>query len=88
MSLDNVKATLDQSSSNNIKLALNPSSGSLQTSSPLSLRNAARDSSVLREIEGIQNIQIVQKVDGSSLQFNSETQNYEVKLMSLDGGSF
>lgn len=73
---------------NNVKVKINQTNGHLQTSAPLSLRNAARDSSVLREVEGIQNIQIVQKVDGSSLQFNSETQNYEVKLMSLDGGSF
>ena len=73
---------------NNVKVKINQTDGYLQTSAPLSLRNAARDSSVLQKIEGIQNIQIVQKVDGATFQFNSETQNYEVKLMSLDGGNF
>jgi len=76
MSLDNVKVTFSQTS------------GGLQTSAPVSLRNAVRDSSVLQDVENIQNVKVIQKVDGSSLQFNSETQNYEVKLMSLDGGNF
>lgn len=73
---------------NNIKVTLNSAGSRLQTSAPISLRNATRDSSFLQDVESIQNIKVLEKVDGASLQFNSETQNYEVKLMSLDGGNF
>jgi hypothetical protein len=69
---------------NNVKVKVNQLNGHLQTSAPLSLRNAVRDFSV----EDIENVVIINRVDGSGLQYNSETQNYEIKLMSLDGGNF
>jgi hypothetical protein len=69
---------------NNVKVKVNQLNGHLQTSAPLSLRNAVRDFSV----EDIENVVIINRVDGSGLQYNSETQNYEIKLMSLDGGHF
>lgn len=73
---------------NNIKVRVNQTDGHLQTSAPLSLRNAIRDNAFLKKIEDIENVVIINRVDGSGLQFNSETQNYEIKLMSLDGGNF
>ena len=72
----------------NVKVQINQTGGRLQTSAPLSLRNAARDSGTIRSLEAIQDVNVVSKVDGSGVQYNSETQNYEIKLMSLDGGSF
>lgn len=72
----------------NVKVKLNQVDGRLQTHSPLSLRNAVRDNAFLQNIEDIENVIILNRVDGSGLQFNSETQNYEIKLMSLDGGHF
>lgn len=72
----------------NVKVVLNQTGGSLQTAAPLSLRNVTRDSSTIKSVEAILDVNVISKVDGSSLQYNSETQNYEVKLMSLDGGNF
>lgn len=73
---------------NNVKIKINQTGGRLQTSAPLSLRNAARDSSTIQSLESIQDVQAINKVDGAGLQYNSETQNYEIKLVALDGGSF
>lgn len=73
---------------NNIKVRLTQTDGHLQASAPLSLRNAARDSAFLQNVEDINNIVIINRVDGSGIQYNSETRNYEIKLMSLDGGDF
>lgn len=73
---------------NNVKVKVNQTNGHLQTSAPLSLRNAIRDNAFLQNIEDIENVTIINRVDGSGLQYNSETQNYEIKLMSLDGGQF
>jgi len=72
----------------NVKVKVNQTNGHLQTFAPLSLRNTIRDNAFLQNIEDIENVTIVNRVDGSGLQFNSETQNYEIKLMSLDGGNF
>lgn len=73
---------------NNVKVKVNPVGGRLQATAPLSLRNAARDSTFFEKIENIQNVTVINKVDGSGLQYNSETLNYEIKLMSFDGGTF
>lgn len=73
---------------NNVKVKLNQTDGRLQTHAPLSLRNAIRDNAFLQRIEDIENVVIINRVDGSGIQYNSETQNYEIKLMSLDGGQF
>ena len=73
---------------NNVKVSVNQTDGHLQTSAPLSLRNAVRDFAFLQNIEDIENVVILNRVDGSGLQYNSETKNYEIKLMSLDGGNF
>ena len=73
---------------NNVRVKLNQVDGRLQTTAPLSLRNAARDSAFLDNLESITNVTVVNRVDGSGLQYNSETQNYEIKLMTLDGGNF
>ena len=73
---------------NNVKVQINQTNGRLQTTAPLSLRNAARDSTFIQNLESIQNVTAVNRVDGAGLQYNSETQNYEVKLVALDGGSF
>lgn len=72
----------------NVRVKLNQVDGRLQTTAPLSLRNAVRDSAFLENLENIQNVTVVNRVDGSGLQYNSETQNYEIKLMTLDGGNF
>jgi len=73
---------------NNVKVSVNQTDGHLQTSSPLSLRNSIRDNAFLQNIEDVENVVILNRVDGSGLQYNSETKNYEIKLMSLDGGNF
>lgn len=72
----------------NVNVKVNRVDGSLQTFAPLSLRNAARDSSFIKNIEGIENVTVINRVDGSGLQYNSETKNYEIKLMEIDGGHF
>lgn len=71
-----------------IRVKVSQSGGRLQTTAPLSLRNAVRDTAFLENLEDIRNVTIVNRVDGSGLQYNSETQNYEIKLMTLDGGNF
>lgn len=73
---------------NNVKVQINQVGGRLQTTAPLSLRNTVRDSTFIENLESIQNVTVVNRVDGSGIQYNSETQNYEIKLVSLDGGSF
>lgn len=71
-----------------VRVKVSQTGGRLQATAPLSLRNTVRDSAFLENLESIQNVTVVNRVDGSGLQYNSETQNYEIKLMTLDGGNF
>lgn len=86
MSLNNITARV--STPKNAEVKINKTDGYLQTTAPLSLRNATRDSTFIDKLESINNVTVINRVDGSGLQYNSETQNYEIKLMTLDGGHF
>jgi hypothetical protein len=68
------------------KIKVSQTDGLLQTFSPLTLKNILN--SRIKNIEDIQNISVVNKTDGSILQFNSTTNDYEIKLGSFDGGEF
>jgi hypothetical protein len=68
------------------KIKVNQVDGLLQTFAPLTLRNAVRSEIV--NLEDIKNIKVIDKTNGSILQFNSTSNNYEIKLGSFDGGEF
>lgn len=74
------------------KISVNQSGGRIQTNSPLSLRNTVRESAQaitqVENIEDIQNVSVVERVDGSTIVYDSANARYEVKLPDLDGGSF
>ena len=72
------------------KISINQSGSSLGSSKPISLRNVVREGAVasVDTIESIGNVSTVNKTDGAFLQYNAETQKYEVVQAELDGGSF
>lgn len=72
------------------KISLNQTGTSLSTNKPISLRNVVREGAVqnLEKIESIGNVSIVNKTDGAFIQYNAETQQYEVVQAELDGGTF
>ena len=86
MSLDNISVALNTPTS--YRVEVDQSGGRLQTHQPISLRNIISEKTTLDQIEDIGNITIINKVDGSTLQYNSTTSKYEVKLAAIDGGSF
>lgn len=82
-----IKAKVSSSSSYNVEVS--NFGGSLTNRKPLSLRNVVREGSVSTEnIENIGNVIVVNKTDGSTIQYNSVNQKYEIKLADLDGGTF
>lgn len=72
------------------KVKVNQTDGRLQTNAPLSLRNVVREGAqaTVENIEDIQNVTVSNREDGSVIQYNSSTQNYEVKRIEIDGGTF
>jgi hypothetical protein len=69
------------------KIKLTKVDGRLQTSSPLTLKNIIKSGDIL-DIAQIANVTVVDKVDGAVLQYNVDTNKYEVKLGTFDGGEF
>jgi hypothetical protein len=68
------------------RIKVSQTDGLLQTFAPLTLRNVIV--SDIKDIAEIQNVKVINKIDGSILQFNSTTNNYEIKLATFDGGEF
>jgi hypothetical protein len=56
--------------------------GKLITASPVTLKNSITN--VIRDIAQINNVTEVDKVNGSTLIWNSTTNRYEVKLLNID----
>lgn len=76
-------------SGSSYKVKVSNLGGSLTARKPISLRNVVREGTTVTEnLENIENVSIVNKTDGSTLQFNSQNQKYEIKLADLDGGTF
>lgn len=71
-------------------VAVNQSDSRLQTNSPISLRNVVNEGAqaTVENIEDIENVFVVNRVDGSTVVYDSVNARYEVKLMDLDGGTF
>ena len=75
--------------SSSYKVKVNNLGGTLTATNPISLRNVVREGSIATEnIENIGNVITVNKTDGSTIQYNSANQKYEIKLADLDGGTF
>jgi hypothetical protein len=70
------------------KVKVSQTDGRIQTTAPLSLRNVVRDQTFIKNIEDIENVSVMNRVDGATLVYNSENQKYEIKLADLDGGFF
>jgi hypothetical protein len=68
------------------KLKVTNNEGLLQTFSPLTLKNTLFKG--IQDIADIENVTVVDKANGSIIQYNSETNNYEIKLGTFDGGEF
>jgi hypothetical protein len=67
-----------------------PVDGTLrQTSSyvPVTLKNITNIGK-LNNLEDLQDVSIVNKINNSTVVFNSETNKYEIKLLDIDGGIF
>lgn len=68
-------------------------SGSLVQDAPITLKNSIADGTVAT-IESIGDVDEVNVINGATLVYNSETDKYEIKLLSsdsisgLDGGTF
>lgn len=77
LSQDNIKT--------NYKITVSQEAGVLRKKAPLSLRNVGKD---VINMGDIVDIVIVNKTDGSSIQYNADNDKYEIKLSSLDGGTF
>jgi DNA-dependent RNA polymerase auxiliary subunit epsilon len=82
--MNNIKVKIQKTPEYKLKVTNNE--GLLQTFSPLTLKNVVR--SGINDITEINNVSIIDKSDGAILQYNSETDNYEVKLGTFDGGEF
>lgn len=72
------------------RVSVNNIDGTLSATAPISLRNVVREGSLatVENLEDIGNVSVVNKTDGSTLQFNSENSRYEIRLADLDGGTF
>jgi hypothetical protein len=67
-----------------------PVDGALrQTSSyvPVTLKNITNIGE-LKNLEDLEDVTVVNKINNSTLVFNSETNKYEIKLLDIDGGIF
>lgn len=76
----------------NTVVRINNNNGSLNSTSPVVLKNQITQ---LRSIEDIADVVETEVVDGATLIYNAATDKYEVKLLSLasigadlDGGTF
>jgi DNA-dependent RNA polymerase auxiliary subunit epsilon len=73
----------------NYKVSVSNIGGTLTTQKPISLRNVVREgSTTINNIELINNVEVVERVDGAILQYDAASGNYEVKQAELDGGTF
>lgn len=86
-----MRATLTTNVSNTV-VRVNNLNGSLNTTSPVVLKNQITQ---LRSLEDIADVVETEVVDGATLIYNAATDKYEVKLLSLasigadlDGGTF
>lgn len=85
-----MKATIKR---NQIVTVTTAPSGSLVQDAPITLKNSIADGSVAT-IEAIGDVEEVQVTDGATLVYNSETDKYEIRLLTsdsianLDGGTF
>jgi len=86
MSLDNISVAINTPTS--YRVEVDQSGGRLQTHQPISLRNIIAEKTTVQQLGDIENVTIINKVDGSTIQYNSSTSKYEVRLAALDGGTF
>lgn len=72
------------------RVSVNNIDGTLSATAPISLRNVVKESSLaaVENLEDIGNVSVVNKTDGSTLQYNSVNSKYEIRLADLDGGTF
>ena len=76
-----------------LNLKLTNSGGSLQSSTPITLKNQVSE---IKSIEDIRDVSEVEVVAGATLVYNSQNDKYEVRkitsedigAINLDGGSF
>ena len=81
-----IKAKINKATSYNVNV--DNFDGSLTTRKPISLRNVVGELSEIKKIKDLLDVQEVQEVDGAGLQYNQQTDKYEIKLLELDGGHF
>lgn len=87
MSISNYSVSVGRPT--NYTVSVNNIGGTLTTQKPISLRNVVREgSTTINNIEAINNVEVVDRVDGAILQYDSVTNKYEVRLAELDGGTF
>ena len=85
-----MKATIKR---NQIVTVTTAPSGSLVQDAPITLKNSIADNTI-STIEAIGDVEEVQVTDGATLVYNSETDKYEIRLLTsdsianLDGGTF
>jgi hypothetical protein len=77
---------------NNVQAKVINNAGVLSTVAPLTLKNQVQE---IRSIEDISDVDEIDVITGSTLVYNSNTDKYEIKLLSLenvagalDGGTF
>jgi len=76
-----------------LNVKLTNSGGSLQSSTPITLKNQVSE---IKSIEDIRDVSEIEVVAGATLVYNSENDKYEVRkitsddigAINLDGGSF
>jgi hypothetical protein len=76
-----------------LNVKLTNSGGSLQSSTPITLKNQVSE---IKSIEDIRDVSEIEVVAGATLVYNSENDKYEVRkitsedigTINLDGGSF
>lgn len=66
----------------NIRVTLTPSSGQIQASAPVTLRNTPA------RIDSLADVVEISPTDGSTLVYRSQDDKYVVEQIKLDGGSF
>ena len=67
------------------KVQVAKTGGLIQNIAPLTLKNTIAQSDSL---ENLRDVDVVNKFDGALMQYNSETNKYEIGYYTLDGGLF
>lgn len=66
----------------------NTSSTLLNSSVPVTLKNNPVFVSGDRTLESLDDVLVVEKANGSTIAYSANTNKYEIKQLSLDGGTF